>query len=281
MHIGLLNPGVMGAAVGACLTQSGHSVYWLPDCRGEQTRQRAKRAKLKPCPTMVELAGRVELIVSICPPDAAEAVARQVSESGFQGLYLEANAISPAKLAVIQSQIEAHGMQLIDGSLIGGPIWPENRNEASTTLHLSGQQASRISELLKGSPLHTNVVSESPGDASALKMTFAAFSKGSAALSAEILNVAEQYGVRDELANAIGSNRNQLWIQSMTSASSKAWRFVGEMHEIADTFKAVGAAPGFHQAAADVYQRLAAHKDWNQAPSVQDLLASLAINNKR
>ena len=276
MQIGLLHPGAMGAAVGACLTQSGHTVYWLAPGRSDQTRARADRAKLTPCQSLAELVGRVELILSICPPDAATALADQVGKSGYQGLFLEANAISPTKLADIQRLLEPHQIQLIDGSVIGGPVWPEDQNPARTTLHLSGEFAPTIETLLIHSPLRANVVSGTLGDASALKMVFAAFSKGSAALSAEILNVAEQYGVRDELAEAIGPHQNERWLQSMTNTSSKAWRFIGEMHEIADTFKAVGATPGFHQAAADVYQRLAAHKDWDQAPSPQALLSSLS-----
>ena len=276
MQIGLLNPGAMGAAVGACLTQSGHTVYWLPLGRGDQTRARADRAKLTPCQTLAELVGSVELIVSICPPAAAQTVAQKVCESDFKGIFLEANAISPAKLTGIKQLLEAHHIQLIDGSIIGGPVWPKDEPPTGTTLHLSGQLAPTVETLLSNSPLRANVVSATPGDASALKMVFAAFSKGSAALSAEILNVAEQYGVRDELAEAIGASQNERWLQSMTNTSSKAWRFIGEMHEIADTFEAVGASPGFHQAAANVYQRLTNHKDWDQAPSVQTLLASLS-----
>ncbi|MGB1536344.1 MAG: DUF1932 domain-containing protein [Pseudomonadales bacterium] len=280
MHIGLFNPGAMGAAVGACLTRAGHQVYWLSPGRSKQTVQRAARAGLTPCQTLGQLTGCVELVISICPPAAAEVIAQQICESGFKGLFLEANAISPTKLADIHRRLEAHHIQLIDGSIIGGPVWPEDEQPNGTTLHLSGQLAETVQALLIDSSLGVNVVSKEVGDASALKMVFAAFSKGSAALSAEILNVAEQYGVRDELAEAIGTHQNERWLQSMTHTSSKAWRFIGEMNEIADTFKAVGATPGFHQAAADVYQRLADHKDWDQAPSVQALLTSLSSKTR-
>ena len=112
-------------------------------------------------------------------------------------------------------------------------------------------------------------------------MVFAAFSKGSAALTAEILNVAEQYGVRAPLSQALGQQTIAQWHCALASTASKAWRFEGEMKEIAQTFSAVGAEPGFHQAAAAVYQKLSAHKDWTTKPELSSLLTSLALGKSQ
>jgi hypothetical protein len=45
------------------------------------------------------------------------------------------------------------------------------------------------------------------------------------------------------------------------STAPKAWRFEGEMHQLADSFEAAGLPDGFLRAAAEVYGRLAQFKD--------------------
>jgi len=276
MRIGLLHPGAMGASVGACFAACGHRVSWVNHARSSATQARAARAGLLPCADLAELTQGADLIISVCPPHAATEVARDVASTGYQGQYLEANAIAPSKLLTIDALLSRHQIHLMDGSIIGGPVWPSEAPESQTTLHLSGAGSEAIADLLAGSPLKTAVLSDQPGDASALKMVFAAFSKGSAALTAEILNVAEQYGVRAPLSEALGQQTIAQWHRSLAATASKAWRFRGEMQEIAETFSAVGAEPGFHQAAAAVYQKLSAHKDWATKPELNRLLASLA-----
>ena len=276
MRIGLLHPGAMGAAVGACFTACGHTVSWVSDIRSQATQARAARAGLLPCMDLAELTHNAELIVSVCPPHAAIEVAQDIAATGYHGRYLEANAIAPSKLRAVDALLSEHQIHLIDGCIIGGPVWPSETLDRQTTLHLSGTGADEIAALLAGSPLKTAVLSDQTGDASALKMVFAAFSKGSAALTAEILNVAEQYGVREPLSEALGQQITAQWHRSLAGTASKAWRFKGEMQEIAETFDAVGAEAGFHQAAAAVYQKLSVHKDWETQPELNSLLASLA-----
>lgn len=276
MRIGLLHPGAMGAAVGACFAACGHTVSWVNHSRSALTQARATRAGLLPCADLVQLTQGADLIISLCPPHAATTVACDVAATGYAGQYLEANAIAPSKLVAIDALLSEHSIHLIDGCIIGGPVWPDEAPASSTTLHLSGQGSGAIAALLAGSSLKTNHLSDHRGDASALKMVFAAFSKGSAALTAEILNVAEQYGVREALSDQLGQQTADQWQRTLASTASKAWRFKGEMQEIAETFDAVGAEPGFHQAAAAVYQKLSIHKDWETKPALNSLLVSLA-----
>ena len=91
--IGLLHPGEMGAAVGKCLADAGHRVLWDPEGRSAATRERAEAAGLTG-EALARIIARSDVIVSVCPPHAALDVARLVA--GFRGLYLDANAISPA-----------------------------------------------------------------------------------------------------------------------------------------------------------------------------------------
>ena len=95
--IGLLHPGEMGAAVGRCLTGAGHEVLWASEGRGPQTAARARAAGLTDAGTPAEVADRADIIFSICPPHASMDVAWAVQ--GFGGLFVDANAISPADRA--------------------------------------------------------------------------------------------------------------------------------------------------------------------------------------
>ena len=57
---------------------------------------------------------------------------------------------------------------------------------------------------------------------------------------------------------------------AVRGSAHKAWRFVGEMEEIATAFKAVGLPDNFHLAAADLYHRLAGYKDVDTPPSLEE-----------
>ena len=62
---------------------------------------------------------------------------------------------------------------------------------------------------------------------------------------------------------------------SVRRVTRKAWRFAGEMEEIAATFRAAGLPGEFHDAAARVYERLAAYKDAEGLPALEEVLAAL------
>jgi len=60
-------------------------------------------------------------------------------------------------------------------------------------------------------------------------------------------------------------------------ATRKAWRFAGEMDEIAATFAAAGMPSGFHEAAADLFRALAELKDAEPLPELDAVLAALVV----
>jgi 3-hydroxyisobutyrate dehydrogenase-like beta-hydroxyacid dehydrogenase len=267
--IGLINPGQMGASIGAAAGGSGANVIWAGDGRSQSSVSRAQKAGLEDCGTMENLCARSDIILSVCPPHDAESVARTVSESGFTGIYLEGNAIAPQKTRQIAALFPTGNV--IDGGIVGGPAW---QAESGTRLYLSGIKSNEIAALFNGSPLGTTVISDDIGAASAMKMVFAAYTKGSTALLAAILGVAEQEGVRDVLESQWGSDFSAQTHSRLTTNSAKAWRFAGEMREIAATFKDAGMPDGFHNAAADVFQDLEIFKD-NPADDIESLLKVL------
>ena len=258
MIIGLLHPGEMGAAVGRVLQSNGHEVLWASDGRSEATRERAE--SFRDLETVAALADQAELILSICPPHAALDVARGVE--GFDGVYVDANAISPMRAHEVA---ELHP-RYVDGGIVGGPphrrrldgagpgaeaaaLPPLEREEPGTKLYLSGPGAASVAVLFVGSILEARVVA----DASALKMVYAAWSKGSAAMLLAIRDVEQHFGVEDEWRLAAPELAERL-PRAERAAATKGWRWIGEMEEIADTFAAAGQPDGFHRAAARVYR---------------------------
>lgn len=272
--VGLVNPGEMGASVGAAVAGRGHRVLWASIGRSEATRRRAKRGGLIDCGTLSKLVSGAEFIMSVCPPHSAQDVAEAVAGLGFDGVYLDANAIAPNKSRRIEKIVSANGAIYVDGSITGGPAWEPS---AGTILHLSGPFASAIAELFAGSPLTTRLVSDTIGAASALKMAFAANTKGTNALLTAVLGLAEQEGVRADLERLWGETFTEKTRQRVTATTAKAWRFVGEMEEIAATFSGAGLPDGFHLAAADTYSRLASFKDRDQPPPIEEVLEALLV----
>lgn len=254
----------MGAAVGGCLVSAGHTVLWDPSGRSRATTGRALAAEL----TGVEngdLMSRSEVIVSVCPPHAALDVARQAAAAGFGGVYVDANAISVATAARVASVVTAAGADYVDGGIVGLP--PDGSRR--TRLYLSGESSARTAEvraLFARSALDARIAEGAQGQpfaASAVKMAYAAWTKGTGALLLACRALARAEGVEATLLEEWSLSQPALRAQSERSAgaaAAKGWRWVAEMEEIAASMAAAGLPPEFHQAAAEIFDR-AAHAD--------------------
>ena len=274
IKLGVLHPGQMGISVAASAKNGGCEVYWASENRSEQTCQRAKEQELSDTHTLGELCQTCSVIVSVCPPHAAEALANQVLESGFQGTYVDANAIAPQRAQRMGQVLNTAGIEFVDGGIIGGPAWEAGR----TWLYLSGEEAYRVANCFSAGPLEVSVIDTNIGKASALKMCFAAYTKGTTALLSGILATADDLGVRDELeaqwahAGSDFANQTRNRVQRVTA---KAWRFEGEMKEIASTLAGSGIPDGFHVSASEIYHRMAHFKDAAETPELEDVLNAL------
>lgn len=238
--IGLLHPGEMGSALGAALLDNGHRVLWASEGRSEHTAARA--AAFEDAGTAREVAAGASVIISVCPPHAAREVAASID--GFDGIYVDANAISPATAREI-------------GGVDGGIVGPPPRDGATTRLYLSGPGAEEVARLFAGTAVEPRVLGGEVGTASAMKMAFAAWSKGTAAMLLTIARLAEEHGVEEPLFAEWRAWHPELLDdleRAGRSADRKGWRWVGEMEEIADTFAAAGLPDGFHRAAAEVFR---------------------------
>jgi len=274
MKIGILHPGEMGVSIAASAINSRNQVYWVSENRSNKTFLRAEKHRLVDIGSLSQLTQNSEIIFSVCPPHFAEDVAKSVIESEFKGYYLDANAIAPQRAIKIGNMMASNGIHFIDGGIIGGPAWTPKE----TWLYLSGKNAKVIADCFSNGPLETKIIGSEIGKASALKMCYAAYNKGTTALLVAILATAESLGVRDELYeqwNMDDPNFSEQANRRATRVTAKAWRFEGEMYEIASTFQEEGLPNGFHEAAAEIYHRLAGFKDSPESPQLVEVLDAL------
>jgi 3-hydroxyisobutyrate dehydrogenase-like beta-hydroxyacid dehydrogenase len=178
LKVGILHPGNMGIFVAASAQNSGCEVYWASEGRSDQTRERAAKFQLGDAGTLTKLCETCSILISVCPPHAAEDVADQVLACGYTGLYVDANAIAPQRAARIGERMVAAGVAFVDGGIVGGPAW----ESGETWFYLAGEQADTVASCFSAGPLNAGIVGEEIGKASALKMCYAAWTKGSTAL---------------------------------------------------------------------------------------------------
>lgn len=242
---------------------------WVGQGRSEATRKRADAAGLTEVASLADLAERCDVIVSVCPPGAAVEQAETVAATGFTGLYADLNAIAPGTARMIGGMFE----RFVDGGVIGPPV----AGAGTTRLYLAGDEAATVAALWAGTALDARVLDAPAGAASAVKACFASWTKGTAALLLVIRALARAEGVDHALIDEWAISFPDLADRSERNAAGtgpKAWRFVGEMLELADAFADHELPAGFLDAAADTYTRLAGFKD-AAAPTLDDVIAAL------
>lgn len=273
--VGILYPGEMGSVAALTLQNAGHRVYWVSAGRSAHSRRRAEELGLCDAGPLAHLCEMCSTVVSVCPPEFADDVADGVLQCGFRGLYIDANAISPERAERMARRLIETGAEFVDASIIGlatrasGRVW----------IYFSGPQARRAAELFgTAGPMQPEAIGERIGQASALKMCYAGFSKGSRALLCTVLAAAERLGVRDLLQRQWARSDRELTEaeDKIARVAPKAWRFVQEMQEIASTFEAAGVDGDFHWAAATLYAHLAPFKGAG-SPDIDDILRACVI----
>jgi 3-hydroxyisobutyrate dehydrogenase-like beta-hydroxyacid dehydrogenase len=259
--IGLLHPGQMGAAIGAQLVAAGHRVLWCPAGRSERTSVRATEAGLRTVGSVAEMLAGSELVFSICPPAAAEQLAGRIATHGFTGVFVEANAINPARMTSIAERLRSGGATAVDGAIIGPPPGGDRR----ARVYLSGPPAAvdTVHRLLSGSQAEPRRIDDRIGSASALKMAYGSFQKISRALAAVSHALADEFGVTEHLAaEAAVLGRNALAERDVVAGvAPRAWRWEPEMREVAESLQSVGLPPELAVAGAEVFGRWTRDKD--------------------
>ena len=272
--VGLLHPGEMGATVGTTVVGGGARVLWASEGRSTATRSRALEIGLEEAGTLAAVVRASRVLLSVVPPHGALALARAVAALGFRGLYVDANAVAPDTAREIGRVVEAAGARFVDGGIIG----PATRTRGTTRIYLAGPAAPEIALLFGAGPIDAIVLDAPNGAASALKMAFAGWNKGSQALLAAIRAFALAEGVDAALLAEWKISMPDTIARSeraFRDNARKAWRFVGEMEEIAGSLAGAGLPRGFHEAAREIYERLADYKDTTEPPPVEEAAAKL------
>ncbi|MGW8065934.1 DUF1932 domain-containing protein [Streptomyces ziwulingensis] len=268
--VGILHPGSMGAAVAACAATNAAAVLWCEAGRSTASAARADQFGLTPVATLYELLDRSDIVISLCPPAAAEDLARDVAGHRFAGVYVEANAINPERTQRIAALL-SHAT-VVDGGVVGSPPV----GSKTPTLYLSGaaDATARIEALFTDTAVQAAVLGAEVGKASALKLSYASFQKASRVLVALAVGMAREHGVDQELIEVV-SRRTDSYLsepQYVAKTAARAWRWGPELGEAAETLAAAGLPPEMLRAAASTLAR------WNDAKDDGELTLTDALD---
>lgn len=287
--VGILSPGDMGQAIAAVLNQHGLRTIAALDDRSERTRRLAAEANIQDVGSLKQLVAESDVVLSVLVPAAAILAAEQIAEAiqavGTHILYADCNAIAPHKAKNIEQIILSGGGQFVDASIIGPPPCVPNR----TRIYASGSQAG-VFEQLQDYGLDVRVIGDEIGQASGLKMCYAALTKGLTAIGTELLIAAHRLGLDEQLWSEFSGSQKELanfLTCSVASMTPKAHRWVGEMEEIAETFQALGLTELTFQGAADVYRLVKETSLGQETPeecertrSLTEIVATLSNESK-
>lgn len=253
--IGFLHPGEMGAALANVARLNDATAVWASEGRSSSTASRAAAAGMTDVGTLESLCHQCDVIVSICPPDAAVEIAEATAAFNFDGVYVDANAIPPATSVQIAEIVERSGANYVDAAVVGPPPYGSHQ----TFIYFSGTAAEFMAGYFHGKTLSAEVLGASQSQASALKICHSAVHKAHFATLLATIAAAEHYGVRGHLENLWGKipNTNSIIheISEIPRRAAKGWRFAGEMIEVSDAFAKAGLPLGLHQGASEVFRR--------------------------
>ena len=253
--VGILSTGDMGAAIGAVLRHGGLDAATSLAGRSALTAQRAAEADIRDAGSIDALIEQSDLVLSVLVPSeaagVAEAIAGALARTGARPPVVECNAIAPQTVVRIAARLRDAGCTVIDAGIIGSPPRP---GRAGTRIYCSGPDTAPFEELAAHG-LDVRRIGSAVGQASGLKMVYAASTKGTVAVWTELLVAAEALGLSDALLAEFGdAQMPRALMDNVPTMPRRARRWVGEMEEIARTFADLGLTPRIFEGAADIYR---------------------------
>jgi hypothetical protein len=276
--VAVLSIGQMGLGVASLLLAHDFRVITNVSDRSAATQERANSAGIEQLDSDEELVAQADYILSIVPPKDAPATAQRIITALKSNTrknqqadlwFLDLNAGSPDGVNKLYDmfQSEVGGVRFVDGGIIGAP--PSLKNDGSWfrpgiplsgphSLAIASNDGARLADVLNTRYLGPNV-----GTASGLKACFAALSKGFTALVLQSYTTATRLDVLPDLKHYLdiyNPSAREKAEKSIVGCTTKAYRWIEEMHQIGDTFAVQG---GFGEQArvfreiAGVYQGLA------------------------
>ena len=260
-RVAVQSPGDMGSGVGRELIARGFHVATCLAGRSERSRQLAQVAGLDLAESLDALVESSDLVLSILPPAAAERFADEavaaLRRTGARPAFADCNAIAPTTARRIAARLTGAGVRFIDAGIIGTA---PGRSTLPTRLYCSGPDTSAL-EALDGPNVRVRRLGDDIGQASAMKMVYAATTKGTFTLHAAALIAARAYGLSEPFHIELAESRPTDFAamnRMVPRLPLDAARWIGEMHEISETFAAAGLPADFHQGAARIFELLAA-----------------------
>ena len=270
--VAIMSPGDMGHAVGQVLSESGIDVITCTDGRSQRTKNLAEKAGLRQVATLEDMVIQADLVLSIMVPSKAMSFVREISphfESSKTPTYFaDCNAVSPQSALAMAEVINQAGGKFIDGGIIGTA--PTKGD--TPRFYVSGPDASVVMEL-DGRGIIVKAIGNKVGQASGIKMCYAALTKGTNTLHVALLTAASRMGLTDDLRKEFEfSQKSHLAAmeKGISRLPANAHRWIGEMEEIAATFENLGVTPNFHKGAAEIYKMLNSTPFAKESPETID-----------
>lgn len=275
--VAILSPGDMGHAVGQLLREHELKVVTCLTGRSGRTRALSEQAGIVDVPNFEQMVEQSDIVLSITVSESAPGVAQLVADAarstGKDLLFAECNAIAPQVAREIEPVITDSGARFVDASIIGGPP----RNGSSPRFYTSGPRASEL-EQLRDFGLDVRNIGPNTGQASGIKMCYAAMTKGSSALYAQLLMAAELMGLSGHLKAEFQDGQGAVYQrmeQGLPGVPAKSRRWVSEMEEIQATFSGLGMTPHLFQGVADMYRLIGGTPLGDETPESKDFERSL------
>ena len=275
--VAILSPGDMGHAVGQLLREHELRVVTYLTGRSERTRVLAEKAGIEDVSDFGEMVGQADLVMSITVsqvvPQVCQQVADAIKSTGSDTLFAECNAIAPQTVRKMEPIITAAGGRFVDVGIIGSPP----RNGRSPRFYTSGVNAPEF-EQMRDFGLDVRTIGPNTGQASGIKMCYAAMTKGTAALHSQLLMAAQLLGLYQPLLEEFQSGHSATvqrmagWIPGIPA---KSRRWVSEMQEIEATFEHLGMTPHIFEGVADMYRLIGSTPLGDETPESRDADRSL------
>ncbi len=252
--------GEMGAGVAARLVERGAKVLTNLDGRSAASAERAKAAGVQAVDTDEALVAGADMVLSIVPPARAGALAERllpaIRAANPKLLYVDCNAVAPQTVGAIAEAFLGEGLAFADAGIVGGPPTPAGYNPR---IYASGPGA-EAAAALNAYGLDIRPMSERVGDASALKMAYAGTTKGASAVMISMMLGAARAGVAETfIAEMAASQAGRLEgaVRNLPMVFRKAYRWDGEMEEIAKFLDPETGGAEIFNGAAELYRRIA------------------------
>lgn len=258
--VAIVAMGEMGAGVGRALVECGARVLTSLDGRSQVSAERAAKAGVEVVRDDGALVGQADFVLSIVPPsraaELAERLLPRIRAAERKPVFVECNAIAPATVRQIAAPFESEGLPFVDAGIIGPP---PALGRTAPRFYASGGAVARFEEMRKFA-MDVRPLSDKVGDASALKMAYGGINKGLQALGAALILGAVRNGVSQPLWREMRDSQPevlQLLSRALPKMYAKAYRWIGEMEEVAKFLQPETGGSEMLNGAAHLYEEIA------------------------